>query len=107
MVYFVSATPFRGGFATLNPPLGHTKVRQEKVSETKNYLIKKFMQQNIQIIPPQSQKAEAHASAFFHILLFLSRCNEKYQQEEREHRADSDTRAQGGTFGIYAEFRGK
>ena len=23
----VSATPFRGGFATLNPPLGHTKVR--------------------------------------------------------------------------------
>ena len=26
----VSATPFRGGFATLNPPLGHAKVREGK-----------------------------------------------------------------------------
>ena len=26
----VSATPFRGGFATLNPPLGHSKAREEE-----------------------------------------------------------------------------
>ena len=26
----VSATPFRGGFATLNPPLGHSKARKEE-----------------------------------------------------------------------------
>ena len=26
----VSATPFRGGYATLNPPLGHAKVREKK-----------------------------------------------------------------------------
>ena len=26
----VSATPFRGGFATLNHPLGHAKVREKK-----------------------------------------------------------------------------
>ena len=25
--YPVSATPFKGGYATLNPPLGHAKVR--------------------------------------------------------------------------------
>ncbi len=28
--YPVSATPFRGGSATLNPPLGHSKVREKK-----------------------------------------------------------------------------
>ncbi len=26
----VLATPFRGGYATLNPPLGHSKVREKK-----------------------------------------------------------------------------
>ena len=26
----VSATPFRGGSATLNPPLGHSKAREEE-----------------------------------------------------------------------------
>ena len=30
LVYSVSATPFRGGFAALKPPLGHAKVREKK-----------------------------------------------------------------------------
>ena len=38
----VSATPFRGGSATLNPPLGHSKARERK-SIFKVFLIKRLL----------------------------------------------------------------